>query len=74
VGNTLFRNAVAEHLERYKCFQQAKDRHGMGLVVQEIIDQVHKVGGRFIDQNWRGVVSNFATILSLFYVTGEHLY
>jgi hypothetical protein len=29
----------------------------MSLVVQSIVDTVHNSGGRFIDQNWKGVVS-----------------
>jgi hypothetical protein len=47
---------VADRLEDYKQHQQAKNRHGMASVVEAIADEVHKSGGRFIDQNWRGTV------------------
>jgi hypothetical protein len=57
VGNALFRQAVADRLEEYKQQQLTKNRHGMASVVQAIADEVHKAGGRFMDQNWRGVVS-----------------
>jgi hypothetical protein len=47
---------VADRLEEYTQHQQTKNRHGMASVVQAIADEVHESGGRFIDQNWRGVV------------------
>lgn len=57
VGNTCFRRAVADRLEDFKQCQQVKDRQGMASVVQSIVDKVHTAGGRFIDQNWKGIVS-----------------
>ena len=65
VGNALFRRAVSEHLDDYKTFQLTKDRIGMAHVVQQIIDHVHASGGRFIDQNWRGMVCIFCYVLLL---------
>jgi uncharacterized membrane protein YbaN (DUF454 family) len=55
-GNAFFRRAVADRMEDYKQHQQAKNRHGMASVVKAIANEVHKSGGRFIDQNWRGTV------------------
>lgn len=55
-GNAYFRQVVAEQLNDFKLYQSQKNRHGMSMVVQRIIQKVHDTGGRFIDQNWRGMV------------------
>ena len=55
-GNTYFRQVVAEQLNDFKYYQSQKNRHGMSLVVQRIVQKVHDTGGRFMDQNWRGMV------------------
>jgi hypothetical protein len=57
VGNALFRQAVADRWEEYTQHQQTKNRRGMASVIQAIADEVHKAGGRFMDQDWRGMVS-----------------
>ena len=71
VGNAYFRQAVAARLGDYKRYQQEKDRQGMSSVVQSIIDHVHGSGGRFIDQNWRGMVSSYFCVLGD-WLCGEH--
>jgi hypothetical protein len=68
-GNAFFRRAVADRLEDYKQHQQAKNRRGMASVVRAIADEVHKSGGRFIDQNWRGMVRRMTGVL-----TNVHVY
>jgi hypothetical protein len=60
---------VLDRLEDYKQHQQAKNRHGMASVVKAIADEVHKSGGRFIDQNWRGMVRRMIGVL-----TNVHVY
>ena len=55
-GNAYFRQVVAEALPDFKLFQSQKNRHGMSMVVQRIVQHVHDTGGRFMDQNWRGMV------------------
>ena len=55
-GNAFFRQVVAEQLNDFKWYQSQKNRHGMGIVVQRIVQRVHDTGGRFMDQNWRGMV------------------
>jgi hypothetical protein len=66
VGNAFFRRAVADRLEDYKQHQQAKNRHGMASVVKAIADEVHKSGGRFIDQNWRGTVRRISVYVQTY--------
>jgi hypothetical protein len=63
-GNAFFRRAVADRLEDFKQHQQAKNRHGMASVVKAIADEVHKSGGRFIDQNWKGIVRRMIGVLT----------
>jgi hypothetical protein len=55
-GNAYFRQVVAEQLNDFKYHQSQKNRHGMSMVVQRIVQKVHETGGRFMDQNWRGMV------------------
>ena len=52
-GNAFYRQAILEHCTRYKEYWLRKDRKGMDLIVQSIIDKVHGAGGRFMEQNWR---------------------
>ena len=44
-----------EHCAQYKLCWKRKDREGMDLVVQSIIDKIHSKGGRFMEQNWRKI-------------------
>jgi hypothetical protein len=57
---------VAEQLNDFKYHQSQKNRHGMSQVVQRIVQKVHATGGRFMDQNWRGMVRSFMNITYIY--------
>ena len=64
-GNAYFRQVVAEQLDDFKRHQASKNRYAMAQVVQHIVQKVHDTGGRFMDQNWRGVVRVCVCVLGV---------
>jgi len=46
---------VEEYYAAWEMYRAQKDRDKMDAIIACIIEKVHSVGGRFMEQNWRKI-------------------